>query len=383
LKIACIATSQIPSNTANSIQVMKACQALVQLGHRVELWVPASNRDAQSAQAGPIDWKELADWYGLSVPFKVNWVTSQPHWKRYDVALRAVRQAAGQGADLVYTWMPQAAVFGMLRGLPVILEMHDRPSGRFGPLLFRAFLRMQGKKRLVVITHALQHALEREYRYSFKEGEVVVAPNGVDPQRFQDLPGPVEARRSLGLPERITAGYTGHFYRGRGMDVLEHLARRFPQVQFLWVGGTPGAVEEWKARLNQAGIQNVCLTGFVENARLPLYQAAGEILLMPYERVIEGSSGGNSAEICSPMKMFEYMAAGRAILTSDLPVIREVLDDGSAVLCPPEDNDAWAAALAALLEDAPRREALAMRALDRAGEYTWLSRAERVIDGFL
>ena len=87
----------------------------------------------------------------------------------------------------------------------------------------------------------------------------------------------------------------------------------------------------YREKAAQAGLENVTFTGFIPNARLPLYQAAADILLMPYGRAIAGSSGGNSAEICSPMKLFDYMGAGRAILSSDLPVIHEVLDENSAV----------------------------------------------------
>ena len=83
-------------------------------------------------------------------------------------------------------------------------------------------------------------------------------------------------------------------------------------------------------RLEQGGIKNVHLTGFVPNEELPLYQAACDILLMPYEEAIAGSSGGDTARFASPMKAFEYMAAGRPILSSDLPVFREVLDEAFA-----------------------------------------------------
>ncbi len=63
---------------------------------------------------------------------------------------------------------------------------------------------------------------------------------------------------------------------------------------------------------------------------------------MPYEREIGISSGGgHSAQVSSPMKMFEYLAAGRAIVASDLPVFREVLNERNAVLCPPERPAAW------------------------------------------
>jgi glycosyltransferase involved in cell wall biosynthesis len=103
---------------------------------------------------------------------------------------------------------------------------------------------------------------------------------------------------------------------------------------------------------------------------------------MPYERVIAGSSGGNSAAYASPMKMFEYMACGRAIISSDLPAIGEVLNDRNAVLCPPEEAGAWESALGGLLADAGRRQELARAALQDVQAYTWLERARKALEGF-
>jgi glycosyltransferase involved in cell wall biosynthesis len=375
VKIACVASSIIPSTTANSIQVMKVCQALVQAGHSVELWVPGKPAD-------DVNWTRLASQYGLGAPFPVHWIAAGSKWRRYDLAWEALQAAIKWGADLVYTWMPQAAFLGLMDGLPVILEVHDRITGKTGPLVFHAFLRTPGKKRVLAITGALRRVLEKGFHYHFPEKEIVIAPNGVDLDRYRNLPEPAAARRQLGLPECLTVGYTGHFYTGRGMEVLEALAHRYPAVQFLWVGGRPEAVREWQTRLDQAGLGNVHLTGFVENRVLPVYQAAAEILLMPYEHSIAGSSGGNSADICSPMKMFEYMAAGRAILTSDLPVIHEVLNEANAVFCPPEDAGAWTAALRQLLENPELRIRLGAQALRDSQQYTWLARAERSLARF-
>ena len=285
-------------------------------------------------------------------------------------------------ADLVYTWTAQASLLALAAGLPAILEVHDRPTGKIGPLLFQLHLRWPGKKRTLPITRALQRCLERDYHYRFPPDQVATAPNGADLERFANLPGPAEARRELGLPERPTAVYTGHFYSGRGMDVLLGLALRYPQVNFIWAGGRPADVNRWKLRLEQARLKNVTLTGFVENKRLPLYQAAGDILLMPYEQAIAGSSGGNSVDICSPMKMFEYMAAGRAILTSDLPVIREVLNEKTAVFCPPGDMQAWQDAFGKLLAQQARQQMLGIQARLDAARYTWKARAERALTGF-
>ena len=143
---------------------------------------------------------------------------------------------------------------------------------------------------------------------------------------------------------------TGHLYAGRGVELFIELARRIPSAQFVWVGGRPQDVNEWRAKASSQNLRNVLFTGFIPNRDLPLYQSAADVLLMPYARSIFGSSGSaDSAAVASPMKMFEYMAAERAIITSDLPVIREVLNESNAVFCPPDDVEAWKTALEDLL----------------------------------
>jgi len=205
----------------------------------------------------------------------------------------------------------------------------------------------------------------------------------VDFDRYEDLPSPVESRRHIGLDEKLTIGFTGHIYPGRGADLLFELAKRMTDVNFLWVGGTPELLAYWRDKVDEVGISNVTMTGFVENSRLPLYQAAAEVLLMPYGRSISASSGQDIAEVINPMKMFEYMAAGRAILSADLPVIHEVLNEGNAAFCEPDDADAWEHALRDLLADSPRRLELGRQARKDVESYTWLARAERALGGFL
>jgi glycosyltransferase involved in cell wall biosynthesis len=373
MKIACITSSQIPSSTANSIQAMKAVHALAQVSGSVQLWAPGTES---------VSWETLAAHYGLVQPFPIQWEPTQQLLKRYDLALKTVHQARAWGADLVYTWMPQVAVMAQVQRMPAILEMHDLPTGRIGPHLFRQFVQAGGKKRLLVITHALLRKLEGEYSFQLSPEQVQVAPNGTEMERYAALPSPEEARRQLGLAPGLTVGYTGHFYAGRGTEMLLYLVRTFPQVHFLLVGGTPDKVQSWQAQMQKEGIHNTHAAGFVENARLPLYQAAADVLLMPYERSIAGSSGGNSADICSPMKMFDYLACGRAILTSDLPVLHEVLNEANAVFCPPEDPSAWERALFGVLQNADLRQRLSDQAHRDAERYSWKERARRAIEGF-
>ena len=78
-----------------------------------------------------------------------------------------------------------------------------------------------------------------------------------------------EASHQLNLPEGLTVGFTGHIYPGRGADLLFELAKQMPQVNFLWVGGTPELVDFWRAKLTDAKMTNVTMTGFVKHESHP------------------------------------------------------------------------------------------------------------------
>jgi glycosyltransferase involved in cell wall biosynthesis len=260
--------------------------------------------------------------------------------------------------------------------MPSMLELHDFPGGRFGPLWLRLFQVLPGRKRLLPISDALRQAL------NLPAERTIIAPDGVDLERYETLPDPASARGELKLPVATSILCTGHLYEGRGGGLFLALAGKFPLTSFVWVGGRPIDVETWKTQATGQGLTNVTFTGFVPNERIPLYQSAADVLLMPYQRIVATSSGGNTADICSPMKMFEYMAAGRAIVSSDLPVLHEVLDETTAVFCPPDDIGAWESALRALLGDEKQREALGQRARQVVQQYSWIERSQRVLKSF-
>lgn len=373
MKIVAIAGSRIPSDTANSIQVMKACSALASLGHDLTLMVPEFNLRPSTL--------DLPQHYGLQNRFPILWLGGS---SRRLFTFKAVRHAVKLKPDLLYAWMPQSAVFGLLARIPTIFEIHIQPSGLLGPIWHHAFEKLPGKKRLACITRAMQNILRDDFHMTMRPADVVIAPNGVELERFASLPAPEAARASLGLREVPTVMCAGHLYAGRGVDLFLALAEFVSAAHFVWVGGRPADMAEWSAKAKTLGLTNVTFLGFVPNAELPNYLAAADILLMPYARSILGSSGSaDSAAVASPMKMFEYMAARRAIITSDLPIIREVLDESSAVFCEPENVSAWTAAIKSLLADSSRRASLAENARTKVGQYTWLEREKRILDGFV
>jgi glycosyltransferase involved in cell wall biosynthesis len=371
MRIAIITNSRIPSLTANSIQAMKVSQALAQLGNDVRIFAP---RETEIALP-----ESLLAHYGLRIEPDLELLPSIKLLKRLDFILHAQSAAREFDADIIYTWLPQSAALGLWNHYPVILEMHADVAGRMGPWWLSQFWQARGWKRMTVTTRALRMALENSTDSDFPDDSVLVAPNGVDMESYEDMPSPQEARRQLNLKDGLTVGFTGHIYPGRGADLLFELAQQMPQVNFLWVGGTYELVEFWRGRLDEANVVNVTMTGFVQHSRVPLYQSASDILLMPYSRSIEASSGQDIAEVINPMKMFEYMAAGRAIITADLPVIREVLSEINAVFCEPDDLSAWKFTIEALFANEEQRLALGKQAREDVQGYTWTARAQRIL----
>jgi glycosyltransferase involved in cell wall biosynthesis len=417
MKVAVAAPTYIPARRANTVQVMKMTQAIAETGHEVSLCIPGA-MPAGDAQHAPwlrrrsrlrqkglgeksrqdAQWQELAQHYGLQKRFPVTWLGGRRALRGYDYGLRAVLWAKGWGAEVLYTRLPQAAAIASLLGIPTVFEVHDLPLTRTAKLVYRMFLRGQGRRRLVLITRSLASDLETALgaaitASSIGEPFLIVAPDGVDLARFRDLPEPFDARCMLARepgtadpwlapmkPDHFTAGYTGHLYPGRGSDLILAMAARLPDINFLLAGGEPADVEELRRKATSQNLHNVYLTGFIPNAELPRYQAACDVLLMPYQEKVAASSGGDIGRYLSPMKLFEYMASCRAILSSNLQVLQEVLNESNAVLLPPGDVTAWEVALNHLRANPVVRQRLALQAVQDVQQYTWEARAKTIFD---
>ncbi|MEK6222042.1 MAG: glycosyltransferase, partial [Chloroflexota bacterium] len=355
----------------NSMQTMKMAQAFTALGHKVRLFVPG--------EPSQITWDELCSQYGLQHKFEIKWLSSHPVSRRYDFGWKAVQEAKQFDSDLIFTRLPQSAALASYSGIPTIYEIHDVPTGTMGPFLFKHFIKGKGARCLVTTTRGLANYLAEKLGSPKESPFTIVESGAVDPVRYDDLPSPKYAREQLFFEQKLTIGHTGHLYPGRGADLILRLAAALPGVNFLLVGGEPKDVDRVKQQTKDMNIENVRLTGFIPNAELPLYQAACEILLMPYQAHITTSSGAGGSVFFSPLKMFEYLASGRAIVASDFDILHEVLSAENAVLLPPDDLPAWITALEKLIADKTYRNGLALQAKNTANRYTWAARAERIL----
>jgi glycosyltransferase involved in cell wall biosynthesis len=166
-------------------------------------------------------------------------------------------------------------------------------------------------------------------------------------------------------------GYTGRVNSAKGVPTILEAAELLAEssVRFLLVGKVYDDMGE-----RAALVPSVTAVGFVPPADVSTWIAATDILVMSTSAEI------SYADFTSPLKLFEYMASGRPMLSSDLPVLREVLTDGTnALLFHPDCAESLAAGIRRIRADAPFADAIARQARLDVARYTWDERARRVL----
>jgi len=250
--------------------------------------------------------------------------------------------------------------------LPDLVATATRPApGKLRRLARREAHVWQRADGYVTITSALRADLEGRYG---SRSRIAVVPDGVRTNRHPATPQP-------GTGNRVVA-YAGHLYAWKGVDVLLEALTRLPTVRGLIVGGHAAEPDlaRTKSVAQRLGLTDrVTFTGLVEPARVPVLLSGAAVLVLP------NTASAISTRFTSPLKLFEYMAAGRPIVASDLPSMREILRDGtSALLVPPGDAAALADAIDRLLTDPDLSARLARAAFDEVPAYSWARRAERL-----
>jgi glycosyltransferase involved in cell wall biosynthesis len=232
---------------------------------------------------------------------------------------------------------------------------NKRIAGREGRVWRRA-------AAVVTTTSGIRESLESAYG---ARDRVRVVPNGCDVPSERDFPGfPTEGRIL----------YAGQLYPWKGVDVLVEAAARLPEVRLVILGGIEGEADmaRLRALVSSRGIAHRTeMPGTVPQARVFEEMRRATMVVVPFLRT------AMTERHTSPLKMFEAMAAGRAIVATDLPSSREILENGKdALLVPPGDPVALATAIDSLLRDRDLAIRLARNAWEKAPRYSWDSRGE-------
>ncbi|MCZ6855830.1 MAG: glycosyltransferase family 4 protein [Gammaproteobacteria bacterium] len=331
---------------------MRMCEALAECGHEVVLFAKRGNDEDPFAH------------YAVARSFELELIEFRSRFSLIEY-LRRFRRLAKP--DLAVGRYLYPLLWLQMQGVGTIYESHA-PPGRIRRMLEKRLLANNRSHGLVVITKALRKVYE-QLRFVPCSDISVLPDAAVDPGVPAALPGEGAS----------IVGFAGGWYQGRGLELMHELARRLPQLDFRLAGGT----ENELLSFGLPALDNVDCVGLLAPNAVAEFLANCHLLLAPYQREISVHGGDeNTVQWCSPMKLFEYMAQGKAIICSDLEVFHEVLTHGeNCLMVDPEDVEGWVAAIEQLVEDVELQARLAATARENfLTHFTWKLRAKRFIE---
>lgn len=379
-----LSNNRLPTEKAHGLQIVQMCEALADAGYAVTLVAPRrfNTREMRAVRS-------LWDHYGVRRAFaftRLPCLDLFPLFPRYAVAflvqtftylLAILAWLPFQRADLLYTRdLFIGAALALLRPrTPLIYEVHQVHHSRLGRRLQGVLAR---RAHVVAITEGLAAHLRE-----LGAERVLVAHDGIRAARFDGLPARAVAKKALGIaPEAFVVGYAGRLHTmdmSKGLDTLiEAIARATEAgaaVHLLLVGGPETGVHAVRQQWAALGlpVDRLHPAGQVPPDEVPCHLAAMDVGAMPLPWT------EHFAYHASALKLFEYMAAGCAVLASNLPSTAEVVRDGwSALLPPPGDAPAFAEAIVRLWQDPALCARLGAQAQQDAASYTWGARAARI-----
>ena len=383
MKIIYIANARIPTEKAHGYQICKMCEEFSSAKSELELWVPT--------RENPIK-KNAFEYYNLKENFKIKYIKSfdfikydklllrksvylQSLWFFLKLAFKKIDKN-----DIIYTRNPELVWFFNLRKFKTAYECHDW-FGRKKKLALW-FL----KKCDYIIT--TNNYIKKEFVKHGFEKDILVAPNGVNLEIFNiDIPKE-DAIEKLDIGEELKRKisnkkillYTGSFKTmgvDKGIDeILQSLkGLDSKNIFFVAVGGNEKDIKYYKNFAKDIGAAGICkFIGRRAQTELALWQRAADILLMPFP------DKAHYRYFMTPLKIFEYMAAGRPIIASDLQSIREILDEKNAFFCKAGDVED----LREMIDYVLNNEEEVRIKVDQANrdvlKYGWDKRAKRILN---
>ena len=379
--------TRFPVQKAHGKQIADVCAALAALGHQVTLLCPTVSNSIK------VPWHR---YYDLPQSFEVRtldhsdatrqwWVLGILHFRtnmrRYKKELRSYLKT--HKTDLLYVRSAVLLPTLLKTKKPVILELHTLP--RFGK---RKFARLCNRcERVVCLTKPMKDALQK---FGVHPKKMIIEHDGVDLERFKKLPTSAEAKKKTkDFPgDRPVVGYFGSFYTQNKIekgvsvliDAIAALKKKNVRVYLGIGGGSPSEVDDFKKIVRLKNLEgDIRFFGHLTPARIPMQLRACDVLVYPAPL----SKHPYFLRDTSPLKLFEYLAAGRPIVCADLPPLRGLVSKDVVYLATPGEPESFAHWVEYVVKHPKEAEAKAKKGVALVQRFSWEKRMERIVKGLL
>ncbi|MFQ5636732.1 MAG: glycosyltransferase family 4 protein [bacterium] len=277
-----------------------------------------------------------------------------------------------------------APIAAKLQKIPVVLEVNSPHAFERKHLVkdvwqlpFLPFLTERLNFRLADGIITVSHALKKYYvERKVSDDKIFVIPNGVNTERFSPEISSRTVKRKYALKDRVVLGFVGSFHHWHGVDNLLHLieqTQKYKQAFYLLVGDGPlrQKAEDFVVKHHYG--DRVAFTGYVVHEDVPAYIAAMDIVLAPYPFM--------EFFYFSPLKLFEYLSAGKAVIASDIGQISEIIVDGeNGFLYNPHNLDEFVEKTGKLIEEPALRKRFGEQGrAAMVNSFTWEQNAKNII----
>lgn len=382
MKLMYFANARIPTEKAHGFQIMTMCDFFSRQNNQVILVLPTRHNLAYK-KINPFAHYQIEPKFTIAKLWCFDPVWLMSFWSGCYIKIQAIFFITSLFVYLLFLKNRKEYIFYtrdehllpllQLFSRRVVWESHSLP--RHYNYYKKYFQRCQ---RLISLTSIIKQKLAEQ---GIDGAKILVAPDAVDLKIFDVKITKSKARQGLNLPaDKIILGYTGCFRtknQDKGLLTIFEALKILNDHKYFFVayGGSPEELNDYFLLAQKIGVADqVLLNQRVNQRDLAIFQKACDILLMPFPR------SEHYENYMSPLKMFEYMAAGRPIIATNLPSIRDVLNDKNSVLIKPDNSKELSAALHLLTMNPDLAAALSTHACEDANKYTWSLRAEKIIN---
>ena len=356
-----IADFNLPNNSAYSHQVLKMCDAFCLRDKKIKLYVKNKNKN--------LKFEKLKREYLLKNKFEIFSILNQKNKNflynlLFSIIVSFKVKRETDKFKLVLTRVFLVSVFLSLFKIKHILEIHQECRG-LTKIILNTFYLIYGLKyiKIVYINKNL-----KKYFKIFKKSKSSVLDDAVDCNDF------------IVNPKSITNScvYTGSLSPGKGFELILSLSKKLKNVKFYVYGERRLLDSKW----SECKIpSNVIMKNFVSYKKIPFILKSHKILLMPYLRKSYGRLNNlNLSEYMSPLKLFDYLAAGRVIFATDLKVYNHILKNKlNCFKFSDLDLKMWVYQIKRVLKNYSKYKKIRNNALKTSLKFTWENRAYKIL----